>query len=55
MIGRISERRCHALCHLELLRWLSSEAELIEPKAWRAAMREELARILACYDDLPHR
>ena len=39
---------------LELLRWLGPEAELIEPKAWRAAARAELARMLARYDDAPN-
>lgn len=37
----------------ELLRWLGPEAELIQPKAWRAAVRDELARMLARYDDAP--
>ncbi|MHB8648047.1 MAG: helix-turn-helix transcriptional regulator [Thermomicrobiales bacterium] len=36
---------------LELLRWLGPEAELIAPKAWRAAVRVELAQMLARYDD----
>ncbi|HEY8292695.1 MAG TPA: WYL domain-containing protein [Thermomicrobiales bacterium] len=39
---------------LELLRWLGPEAELIEPKAWRADARAELARMLARYDDPPY-
>jgi hypothetical protein len=39
---------------LELLRWLGPEAELIEPEAWRAAARAELARMLARYDDPPY-
>lgn len=38
---------------LELLRWLGPGAELIEPRAWRAAMRAELARMLARYSDDP--
>jgi len=33
----------------ELLRWLGPEAELIEPKAWRAELREDLTRMLTCY------
>ena len=33
----------------ELLRWLGPEAELIEPKAWRAELRDNLARMLALY------
>ncbi len=37
----------------ELLRWLGPEAELIEPKAWRAAVRDELHMMLAHYDDPP--
>ena len=36
---------------LELLRWLGPEAELLEPRAWRAAIRDELTRMLARYDD----
>lgn len=35
---------------LELLRWLGPDAELIEPHAWRAKMREELEQMLAKYD-----
>jgi predicted DNA-binding transcriptional regulator YafY len=35
---------------LELLRWLGPEAELIEPRAWRADVRDNLARMLACYN-----
>jgi predicted DNA-binding transcriptional regulator YafY len=34
---------------LELLRWLGPGAELIEPAAWRAAMRDELTQMLADY------
>jgi predicted DNA-binding transcriptional regulator YafY len=34
---------------LELLRWLGPGAELIEPEAWREAMREELRQMLAQY------
>lgn len=34
---------------LELLRWLGPGAELIEPKAWRERMREELRQMLAYY------
>ncbi|MBF8284287.1 MAG: WYL protein [Anaerolineales bacterium] len=33
----------------ELLRWLGPEAELLEPKAWRAELRDNLARMLALY------
>jgi predicted DNA-binding transcriptional regulator YafY len=33
----------------ELLRWLGPEAELIEPQAWRAELRDNLARMLALY------
>ena len=36
---------------LELLRWLGPGAELIEPKAWRADLRAELAAMLAVYAD----
>jgi len=36
---------------MELLRWLGPGAELIEPVAWRAAMRAELTRMLANYAD----
>lgn len=36
---------------LELLRWLGPEAELLEPRAWRVSVREELARMLARYGD----
>jgi len=34
---------------LELLRWLGPEAELIEPHAWRAALRSELLQMLDVY------
>ncbi len=34
---------------LELLRWLGPGAELLEPKAWRERMREELKQMLAVY------
>jgi predicted DNA-binding transcriptional regulator YafY len=34
---------------LELLRWLGPGAELIEPEAWRAALRAELRQMLAVY------
>lgn len=33
----------------ELLRWLGPGAELIEPKEWRAALREELSQMLLTY------
>ena len=33
----------------ELLRWLGPEAELVEPKAWRAELHDNLAQMLACY------
>ena len=36
---------------LELLRWLGPGAELIEPNAWRADLRAELAAMLAVYAD----
>jgi predicted DNA-binding transcriptional regulator YafY len=36
---------------LELLRWLGPGAELIEPMAWRVALRAGLAQMLAEYDD----
>lgn len=34
----------------ELLRWLGPGAELIEPKAWRAQMKEELQHMVSIYD-----
>ncbi len=34
---------------IELLRWLGPGAELIEPAEWRAALTEELERMLAVY------
>jgi predicted DNA-binding transcriptional regulator YafY len=39
---------------LELLRWLGPGAELIEPKEWREAIREELRQMLTTHlnDDL---
>jgi len=33
----------------ELLRWLGPGAELLEPQAWRATLKEELARMAAAY------
>ena len=33
----------------ELVRWLGPEAELLEPGAWRAALREELKEMAAKY------
>jgi predicted DNA-binding transcriptional regulator YafY len=33
----------------ELLRWLGPEAELLEPQAWRAELREGLERMIAKY------
>jgi predicted DNA-binding transcriptional regulator YafY len=33
----------------ELLRWLGPEAELVEPRGWRAELRESLALMLARY------
>jgi predicted DNA-binding transcriptional regulator YafY len=36
---------------LELLRWLGPGAELIEPRAWRQALRDELREMLAVYAD----
>jgi predicted DNA-binding transcriptional regulator YafY len=41
----------HAEYVFELLRWLGPEAELIEPRAWRTDLRDNLARMLACYAD----
>ncbi len=35
---------------LELLRWLGPGAELIEPQAWRAELRDELRQMLAVYE-----
>jgi hypothetical protein len=37
---------------LELLRWLGPGAELIEPRAWRHALRDELSKMLAIYIDI---
>jgi len=34
---------------LELVRWLGPDAELLEPPAWRDALREQLARMKAVY------
>ncbi|EFH82675.1 helix-turn-helix transcriptional regulator [Ktedonobacter racemifer] len=34
----------------ELLRWLGPGAELIEPRAWREQMKEELRQMLSIYD-----
>jgi predicted DNA-binding transcriptional regulator YafY len=34
---------------LELLRWLGPEAELIEPREWRAKVREDLQQMLVKY------
>lgn len=36
---------------LELLRWLGPGAELIEPVAWRSALKAELIQMLASYTD----
>jgi predicted DNA-binding transcriptional regulator YafY len=36
----------------ELLRWLGTGAELIEPRAWREAFRAELAQMMTAYDDV---
>jgi predicted DNA-binding transcriptional regulator YafY len=36
---------------LELLRWLGPEAELIEPAAWRAMLRDDLRAMLAAHAD----
>jgi predicted DNA-binding transcriptional regulator YafY len=35
---------------LELVRWLGPGAELLEPKAWRAQLKEELRAMAASYD-----
>ena len=34
----------------ELLRWLGSGAELVEPKAWRADLKAELQYMASVYD-----
>ena len=34
----------------ELLRWLGPGAELVEPKAWREQLKEELQQMLSIYD-----
>jgi predicted DNA-binding transcriptional regulator YafY len=34
----------------ELLRWLGPGAELIEPREWRAAFREELEKMIVTYE-----
>ena len=34
----------------ELLRWLGPGAELVEPRAWREQMKEELQQMLSIYD-----
>ena len=34
----------------ELLRWLGPSAELLEPAAWRAALRDELRQMAAAYE-----
>jgi predicted DNA-binding transcriptional regulator YafY len=39
----------------ELLRWLGPGAELLEPEAWRAALREQLAQMAAIYRPHPRR
>jgi len=36
---------------VELLRWLGHGAELLEPREWRAAIRDDLRRMLATYQD----
>ncbi len=36
---------------LELLRWLGPGAELLEPRAWRTAAKEELLAMLAHYNE----
>ncbi len=33
----------------DLVRWLGPGAELLEPQAWRAALRDELGRMAAAY------
>ena len=35
----------------ELLRWLGTGAELIEPQAWREAFRDELRAMLTAYEE----
>jgi predicted DNA-binding transcriptional regulator YafY len=34
----------------ELLRWLGPGAELVEPKAWRTQIKEQLQQMLSIYD-----
>ena len=36
----------------ELVRWLGPGAELVEPQAWRAALRAELEEMAATYSGL---
>ena len=38
----------------ELVRWLGPGAELVEPKAWRERMKEELQHMASIYDALSH-
>jgi predicted DNA-binding transcriptional regulator YafY len=38
---------------VELLRWLGPGAELLEPREWRSALRDDLLAMLAVYDE-PH-
>jgi hypothetical protein len=35
---------------LELLRWLGPGAELLDPAAWRSALRDELLAMAALYE-----
>ena len=35
----------------ELLRWLGPGADLIEPRAWREQLKEELRQMLSTYDN----
>lgn len=35
---------------LELLRWLGPGAELVEPRAWRGSLKDELRQMLALYE-----
>jgi hypothetical protein len=35
----------------ELLRWLGPGAELLEPEAWRAVFKAQLASMLSSYEE----
>ena len=36
---------------LELVRWLGPGAELLEPAAWRATLRDELSQMATAYGE----